>query len=61
MSSVNPMNVYQPLAGNKEVNCMNLMQKKYKKCYNNGIGGSISVGCLTYEFKASMTPAGKFS
>lgn len=60
-SSVSPMNVYQPLVGNKEVNCIKIMQNNYKNCHNNGIGGSVSVGCLTYEFKASMTPAGKFS
>jgi hypothetical protein len=31
-SSVTPMNVYQPLAGNKDANCLTLMQNNYKKC-----------------------------
>ena len=31
-SSVNPMNVYQPLASNKDANCLNLMLDNYKNC-----------------------------
>jgi hypothetical protein len=31
-SSVNPINVYQPLVSNKDANCLNLMLDNYKNC-----------------------------
>jgi len=53
------LNVNQPLADDKGTKCVELMKGNYKKCNNGGIGGNISVGCLTYEFKASKTPPGQ--
>ncbi|KAF2187303.1 hypothetical protein K469DRAFT_570267 [Zopfia rhizophila CBS 207.26] len=55
------LNAYQPLANNKGANCMDLMKGNFKNCNNDGIGGIISIGCLGYELKASMTPPGQAS
>ncbi|KAJ8132073.1 hypothetical protein O1611_g1551 [Lasiodiplodia mahajangana] len=33
--------------------CQDLFINNYKKCYNDGVGGSIQAGCLVYEFKAT--------
>ena len=38
-------------AGHSE--CQNLFIDNYKKCNNGGVGGSVQVGCLVYEFKAT--------
>ncbi|KAI9892736.1 MAG: hypothetical protein M1814_001156 [Vezdaea aestivalis] len=52
-SAVNEANLFQPY---KEIdaNCLTMLQNDYKKCGNGGIGGSVSVGCIVYEFKAKL-------
>ncbi|KAI9674471.1 MAG: hypothetical protein M1817_001809 [Caeruleum heppii] len=52
-SSVTEMNVYKPLEDN-DADCLSMMQGNYRECSNGGIGGSISAGCVVYEFKASL-------
>lgn len=32
--------------------CQNYLVNDYKNCNNKGVGGTIQVGCLIYEFKA---------
>ncbi|KAI0004056.1 hypothetical protein F4779DRAFT_630464 [Xylariaceae sp. FL0662B] len=46
----NPQDIKDP----GHVACQNLLTDNYDKCYNGGVGGSIQVGCLVYEFKAQQ-------
>ncbi|RYP86389.1 hypothetical protein DL770_004894 [Monosporascus sp. CRB-9-2] len=47
----NPLNVQDP----GHTACQYLLVDNYKKCNNGGVGESIQVGCLVYEFKAQHT------
>ncbi|KAI7955322.1 hypothetical protein MJO28_005722 [Puccinia striiformis f. sp. tritici] len=49
-STVSEMNVYKPLPNDDKNTCMSLLRKTFTDCNNGGVGGSIDVGCLRYEF-----------
>lgn len=55
MQRIGSLDAANPLArkdaGPRE--CQNLFIDNYKKCNNGGVGGSVQVGCLVYEFKAT--------
>lgn len=48
----NPLGVKDP----GHTACQDLLVDNYKKCNNGGVGGSVQVGCLVYEFKAQDSP-----
>ncbi|KAK7946399.1 uncharacterized protein PG986_010720 [Apiospora aurea] len=41
-----------------DLTCVNYMLDNYRKCNNGGVGGTIQVGCLVYEFKADRSERG---
>ncbi|KAB5578286.1 hypothetical protein GE09DRAFT_1089179 [Coniochaeta sp. 2T2.1] len=47
----NPLNVKDP----GYTTCQQFLIDNYKQCNNGGVGGSIQVGCLVYEFKAQKS------
>lgn len=50
-STVSEMNVYQPLPNDSKTTCLSLLRRAYTDCNNGGVGGSIDVGCVRYEFR----------
>ncbi|KAA1122416.1 hypothetical protein PGTUg99_037514 [Puccinia graminis f. sp. tritici] len=49
-STVSEMNVHKPLPNDDKNTCTNLLRKTFTDCKNGGVGGSIDVGCVRYEF-----------
>ncbi|PLW12162.1 hypothetical protein PCANC_16730 [Puccinia coronata f. sp. avenae] len=49
-TTVSQMNVYQPIPNDDKNTCLNLLRRTFTECNNGGVGGSIDVGCLRYEF-----------
>ncbi|KAA1122487.1 hypothetical protein PGTUg99_037689 [Puccinia graminis f. sp. tritici] len=49
-TTVSEMNVYKPLPNDDKNTCISLLRKSFTDCNNGGVGGSIDVGCVRYEF-----------
>ncbi|KAK7916910.1 hypothetical protein PG985_010518 [Apiospora marii] len=41
--------------------CIRYMLDNYRECNNGGVGGTIQVGCLIYEFKADTSERGRYT
>ncbi|KAK6840069.1 hypothetical protein PG987_005935 [Apiospora arundinis] len=55
------MSPWNPLGKSKDdgfLTCDRYLFDKYRECNNGGVGGTIQVGCLVYEFKSDMSERG---